>query len=132
MQKKPNLTARRIRRLGAVILLAGLVAAPTIYFTSPPEEKLGILGIDIRTKRERNQLERMGGSNYVLLKDFDDWFGSLWHGRKLGGTVAVLSVLGFLLCRGLAYVEEDFARDEAKRLERAKEPGQSHSQRAVQ
>jgi hypothetical protein len=119
------MTPKHIRILGIIILLAGLVAAPAIYFTAPPERKLGILGLDIRTNRERNQLERIGGSNYVLLKDFDDWFATLWHGRRLGGTVAVLSVLGFLLCRGLAYAEEGLAYDEAQRLKRAQNLGNS-------
>ena len=101
------MTARHIRIAGVIILFAGLAAAGTIYFTAEPDEKLGILGIDIRTNRQRGQLERMGGKGYVMLSDFDEWFGSLWHGRRLGGTVGVLSILGFLLSRGLARVHQD-------------------------
>jgi hypothetical protein len=106
-----TITGKHIRLLGTVILLAGLLSAVIVYFTAPPppDEHPGILGLDIRTKRDRLQLERIGGSNYVLMKDFDDWFASLWHGRRLGATLGVLSLLGFLACRGLARLEDDLA-----------------------
>jgi hypothetical protein len=106
-----TLTGKHIRLIGMVILLAGLLSAVIVYFAAPPppEEHPGILGVDIRTKRDRLQLERMGGSNYVLMQDFDAWFASLWHGRRLGCTLGVLSVLGFLICRVLARVEDDYA-----------------------
>ena len=104
-----------------IILLAGFVAAPVILFTAKSDEPRGILGIDIRTNRERSQLERMGGKSYVLFKDLDDWFDSLWHGRRLGWTIGVMSALGFLICRGLARVHEDYqlelALESAKRVD---------------
>jgi hypothetical protein len=106
-------TARHIRIAGVIVLFAGLGAAATIYFTAQSDEKLGILGIDIRTNRQRGQMERMGGKGYVMLSDFDEWFAGLWHGRRLGSTVGVLSLLGFLLSRGLARVHEDHQRDVA-------------------
>lgn len=112
-----------IRRTGVVLLCGGLIAAVIIYATAPPDVKAGILGVDIRTNRDRMQLERMGGKSYVMLKDLDDWFASLWHGRRLGITVGVLSAFGFLLCRGLARVEEDLAVDESQ--QRAKAPTSS-------
>lgn len=105
------MTARHIRIAGVIVLFAGLVAAATIYITAKPDEKLGILGIDIRTNKQRSQLERMGGKGYVMLSDLDEWFGTLWHGRRLASTVGVLSVLGFLLSRGLARVHQDHLDD---------------------
>ena len=103
------LTGKHIRLIGTVILLGGLLSAVIVYFTAPSHHRAPILGVDIRTNRDRLQLQRMGGSNYVLMKDFDEWFGSLWHGRRLAFTLGVLSLLGFLLCRGLARVEDDYA-----------------------
>jgi hypothetical protein len=100
-------TAKRIRAVGAGVLWAGLLAAVIIFATARREEGAGVVGVDVPTKRDRLQLERMGGQSYVLFKDLDDWFASLWHGRRLGATVGVLSVLGFLVCRGLARVHED-------------------------
>lgn len=102
------MTPKHIRIFGLIILLGGLIAGATIYFTAPPERK-GLLGIDIRTNRDRSQLERMGGKGYVMFKDIDEWFATLWHGRRLGCTIGVLSALGFLLCRGMARVQEDHA-----------------------
>lgn len=116
----PNL----VRRIGLVLLVGGLIAAIVLFFTAQPEVKPGLLGVDIRTNRDRMQLERMGGKSYVMLKDFDEWFADLWHGRRLAGSVAVLSVLGFLLCRGLARIEADFAASErAERAQKTKTPG---------
>jgi hypothetical protein len=34
----------------------------------------------------------LGGKFAVLTAEFNDWFASLWHGRALAGTVAVLAV----------------------------------------
>lgn len=106
-------TAKRIRVTGTVVLWAGLLATVIIYATAgETAEGAGILGVDTPTKRDRLQLERMGGQSYVLFKDLDDWFGTLWHGRRLAGTVSVLSVLTFFVCRGLARVQEDEAAAE--------------------
>jgi hypothetical protein len=105
------MTPRQIRTAGLVLLITGVVAGATIYFRTPADDSPAILGIDIRTNRQRNQLERMGGTSYVLMSDFSDWFDSLWRGRRLGGTIGVLSVIGFLACRGLARVHEDYLRE---------------------
>lgn len=104
-----TITGKHLRLLGLVILFGGLLSAAIVYFAAPPDENTGILGVDIRTNRDRLQLQRMGGSSYVFFKDLDDWFGSLWRGRRLGCTLGVLSLLGFLVCRGLARVQDDIA-----------------------
>ena len=107
-------SAKQLRIAGAVVLIVGTLAAVSIYFTARSHDSAAILGVDIRTNRDRLQLERMGGKSYVALKDFDDWFASLWHGRRLGYTVGVLCLLGFLLCRALAYAEDDLSRSEVE------------------
>jgi hypothetical protein len=98
--------------LGAIVLVAGLLAAAALYLAAPAEKNAPLLGIDIRTNRDRSQLERMGGKGYVMFKDIDEWFAGLWQGRQLGVTIAVLAVVGFMLCRGLARVQEDQALEE--------------------
>jgi hypothetical protein len=108
------MSPKHIRITGTGILLAGLVAAAAIYFTAGPDETQKRLGIDIRTNRERGQLENMGGKSYVLIKDFEDWFAQLWHGRQLGYTVGVLSAFGFLVARALAHVDEEHQRELAR------------------
>ena len=40
----------------------------------------------------QHNLELMGGKLGVMLADFSDWFASLWHGKRLGYTVACISI----------------------------------------
>ncbi|HVZ64442.1 MAG TPA: hypothetical protein VG936_07715 [Lacunisphaera sp.] len=94
--------ARYLRIVGAALFAVGLTAAVILYLLAPEEEDLGLIGVDVPTNAERHQLERMGGKTYVLAKDISDWFGSLWHGRRLAGTVAALSLAGFLGARWAA------------------------------
>ena len=96
------IAAKRVRTSGVILLVAGLLAATIIYCTARPDEQLGILGVDIPTKRQSLELERMGGKSYILFNDFNEWFASLWHGRRLGYTIGVLSIAGFLSCRWFA------------------------------
>ena len=116
------MTAKHIRTSGKIALFAGLLTAGTIYVTAGSDERAKIIGIDTPTKRDRLQLERMGGKNYVVFKELDDWFFSLWHGRRLGYTIGVMSIMAFLLCRGIAYVHEQEERAKAKTADKAPEP----------
>ena len=84
------------------MLVVGLLAAVIIFCTARPPEELGILGDDVPTKRESLRLEKIGGRSYILFNDINEWFASLWHGRRLAYTVGVLSIAGFLSCRWLA------------------------------
>jgi hypothetical protein len=46
----------------------------------------------------RHNIELMGGKFAVYADQFNEWFASLWHGRELAYTVAVLSVAVALVC----------------------------------
>lgn len=94
--------AKRVRISGMVLLVAGLLAAVIIFGMARPEERLGILGLDVQTNRQTFELERMGGKSYLLFHDLREWFVSLGHGRRLAYTVGALSFAGFLSCRWLA------------------------------
>jgi hypothetical protein len=94
--------AKRLRTLGTILLVVGLLAAAIVFSRTRPDEELGILGVDVLTKRDMLQLERMGGKSYILFNDFNEWFASLWHGRRLAYTIGVLSIGGFLGCRWFA------------------------------
>jgi hypothetical protein len=56
-----------------------------------------------------NQVARLGGTTTVQTVKFDLWLASLWHGQRLGLTLAALGVLvGFVVWRvGLLMSEED-------------------------
>jgi hypothetical protein len=98
-------SAKRIRKAGIMVLMGGLLAGLIIYFSAPAEQERDmILGVDVRTNRDVLELEKMGGKSAVVMADFEEWFASIWHGRRLAYTVAVLSIGGFAGC----YVMADF------------------------
>ena len=45
------------------------------------------------SKMYRHELERFGGKAAVLADEFERWFSGLWKGKRLAGTVAVISLL---------------------------------------
>jgi hypothetical protein len=106
------ISATRVRTSGAILLVVGLLATVTIFYTARPREELEVLGDEVTSKREILQLEKMGGKSYILFNDIDRWFASLWHGQRLAYTVGVLSIAGFLSCRWFAaLLEQPPARD---------------------
>jgi hypothetical protein len=82
------------KRISQGILLAGVVAAASVYFTA--RERAGsALGYDpLAEKKYLRQMERLGGKANVLSAEFQDWFDGLWHGRRLAVTLLVLSAVG--------------------------------------
>src|ERR1700747_2817507 len=96
------IAAKVVRMSGTILIVAGLMAAVIIFCTARPDEQLGIPGVDELTKRESLQLEKMGGKSYILFNDLNEWFASLWRGRRVAYTIGVLSIAGFVSCRWLA------------------------------
>jgi hypothetical protein len=93
---------RRFRIVGIAILAVGLLAAGTVFLTQSPDDDIEILGVDIPTKRDILQMERMGGTANVIAGEITTWFVGLWHGRKLVYTLGFLSIGGFLICFSMA------------------------------
>ncbi len=88
------LTPEERVRLGTrTILVLGFAAAVVIYMTAQPplENPLGYDPLD--TKKYLHDLEVYGGKANVIAAQFRDWFDSLWHGKQLAYTVAVLTVI---------------------------------------
>jgi hypothetical protein len=83
----------RVRAGTRAILVLGFAAAVVIYLTAqpPPDNPLGYDPMD--TKKYLHDLEVYGGKANVIAAQFRDWFDSLWHGKQLAYTVAVLTVL---------------------------------------
>ena len=83
----------RVRAGTRAILVFGFVAAVVIYLTAQPPPG-NPLGYDpLTTKTYIHDLEVYGGKANVLAAQFRDWFDSLWHGKQLAFTVAVLTVI---------------------------------------
>ena len=82
----------RLRIAAFVVLLAGLAAGAGLYLGADEEE--GVSPVDAMTmsKPYTRQLQQFGGKASVLFDDFARWFASLWQGKRLGITVAVLAL----------------------------------------
>jgi hypothetical protein len=90
---------RRHYTIAAGILLAGLIGAAVVYLRAVAEPPIPMEFSAKTSKQYRHDLEVFGGTANVLAVRFMDWFSSLWHGRSLALTVALLSLataLGYL------------------------------------
>jgi hypothetical protein len=91
---------RLMRKIAIAVLAIGLCAAAAILVLAPPdvEDQPGpyVASVD-NSKRYQLELERIGGRSAVVAAQFNEWFESLWHGRRLAGTVAALSAVFSLL-----------------------------------
>src|SRR4051812_8253045 len=83
-----------------LILIAGLSAGATIYFTAdePPPAAYIMIGDTAyaydptMAKTYQSQLQRFGGRTAVLFDDINRWFASLWVGKRLGVTIGAISL----------------------------------------
>jgi hypothetical protein len=91
-----------LRKISVGILVLGLAASAVVYEMAPLDVESDNSNIYVasinNSKKARLELERIGGKAAVVAVEFNDWFDSLWHGRKLAGTLAVLSIGASLLC----------------------------------
>jgi len=98
--------ARRMRGIGVAVLALGLCAAAAVFALAPAEEAGDDAGGYAASINESKQyqlaMERIGGKAVVLAAAINDWFDSLWHGRRLAFTLATLSVAVSSLCFLLA------------------------------
>ncbi|MDB6127512.1 MAG: hypothetical protein JWM35_1408 [Verrucomicrobia bacterium] len=86
------------------MLVLGLSGAAVIFLSAEPERYDPLLNDPLGRKRYARQMQVIGGKANLLAADFNDWFGSLWQGRALGGTVAVITVAATLTFRFIATI----------------------------
>jgi hypothetical protein len=89
----------RLRVATGLILGVGLGSALLIFIFVPEETALRPEWDVTQTKHYRHDLELYGGKAGVQLDELRRWFGTLWHGKALAGTVLVLSVASVLAIR---------------------------------
>jgi len=94
---------RRLLRIGTCILVAGLLSAAFVFRSAPPVRKDLDPLVFGRSKRDLDEMERIGGKSVILAVELDDWIGSLWHGRRLAYTLTFVSVGSSLMCFFLAH-----------------------------
>ena len=89
-QYAPMVTSSRfVRRIGLALAAAGLVAGAIVYVGASSSAD----GDPVAQQREMRELERLGGTASVQTVKFDQWLDSLWHGQRLGLTLALLGVV---------------------------------------
>jgi hypothetical protein len=87
------MTEARVRRVTLVILIIGLAAAAAIYVRARPRpgNPLGYEPED--TKQYLREMEVYGGKANLIAEDIREGFTSLWRGKRLAYTVAVITLL---------------------------------------
>ena len=93
---------RTINRISIVLLVLGLGSALVIYALAKPVAFDPLLGDTLGNKKFVHELRVIGGKGNVVAAEFMQWFGDLWHGPNLAGTVAVLTVVATLAFRFVA------------------------------
>jgi hypothetical protein len=113
--------AARFNRAALIVLVAGVVAAGAIYATTDDARPDGVTEIidgqvhvidPQDDPRYQAQVERMGGSMGLRMVRFESWFDSLWRGRTLATTIAVLALV---IAGALALVAREIGASAALR-----------------
>jgi hypothetical protein len=82
---------------GAAVLVVGVVSAALVYIFADD----GDVDLEAELANARmyqHNLEVVGGKFAVYLDEFNRWFASLWHGRTLAYTIAVLAIVVAAAC----------------------------------
>lgn len=81
-------THRLVQRIGLAIIVIGLVAAAAVYLSASADPDADL----VAQQREMREVDRLGGTATVQMVKFDLWLASLWHGRRLACTLALLGL----------------------------------------
>ena len=100
--------------IAAAIVLAGGVAATVVYLRAVDEAPAPMEFSATTSKQYRHDLEVFGGTANVLSAQFMDWFNSLWHGRSLAYTVAVIAAFAALAYLFVTEVAAPLPADEGR------------------
>ena len=82
----------RLRIAAIAVLAAGLGIAVGLYIGAGDDSAPGVFDAVYGSKRYVRDLQLYGGKASVLFDEFMRWFGSLWEGRRLAYSVAVLTL----------------------------------------
>jgi hypothetical protein len=113
----------RLYLAGALIFIAGLVAATLIYRNANDADERAYAAMD--NAQYEYQLERLGGKAMVMVAQFNHWLSSLWHGQRLAYTVAAIAFAAALTC---VMAGEKMAEQADRRAERAREREEATAQ----
>ena len=83
----------RVRAVTAAILSVGFLAAIVIYLTAAEPAENPLVDQLENSKIYQRSLELYGGKANLLAEQFSRWFASLWQGKSLAFTVAIITVV---------------------------------------
>jgi hypothetical protein len=89
--KPSTATDARVRRTSVIVFVIGITASVLVYcFNGPGSRDPADFRPD-DSKIYVREAEKFGGQGELLLRDLNDEFISLWHGRRLAFTTLVLT-----------------------------------------
>lgn len=100
---------RSLHRTGIAVLVVGWAAAMLILLFAGADDPQAAE----RTHVAEQQIERFGGKMTLQMVELQDWLGSLWHGRRLAYTLALLSTAVGGVCLHVARLAAEDVDDRA-------------------
>jgi hypothetical protein len=93
MSARSTFSLKRRRAGSLAILLVGLTASLAIYLTArpPAPNPLGYEPED--SKQYLRNMEVYGGRSNLIASELREFLASLWHGKRLALTVAVITLI---------------------------------------
>jgi hypothetical protein len=82
---------KRLHLITAAILCAGLLTAAIVYFSVGETPENPLADQIENSKAYQRSLEMYGGKANLLGEQFNRWFAGIWHGRRLAGTILLIS-----------------------------------------
>ena len=91
-----------LRRIAIGVLVIGLFISAVVYTAAPDADEDDYLDLSVASlgtsKKYQRELERVGGKSFIVITELHEWFDSLWHGKRLAGTLAIITVgISFLI-----------------------------------
>gem|GEM_PF-2019986 len=106
-------THMRLKLISIAILIIGVIVGIVIYVATKDDGNAindEVVGNQIyavtpgQYKFSQRDAENISGKFGVISTQFGDWFFSLWHGKQLGITLAVIAIVVAAVCYFFAYV----------------------------
>ena len=101
---------RRVRPAGLLVITIGWIAAAFVFVSAARDE--GAAAARDLSRGEAFTLERIGGKAAARTVEFDRWLASLWHGKRLAWTLALLSLAIGGTCLHIAGLMAEAADDD--------------------
>ncbi len=93
-----------LRYVGVVVLVVGIAGAALIYLFAADDAGTDPAAEITAGRMYEHNVELMGGKFALYSIRLNEWLASLWQGKSLAGTVAVLAIAIALACFWIAHL----------------------------